>query len=74
MANDGSDLNRAEHSLPKGLVVKKSKIPMAGEGVWTECDVPKGIRFGPYEGTRLEDDEVAQKSGYCWVVRLINWP
>ena len=59
---------RSDLSLPNGVVIKESGIPKAGSGVWAETPVPKGVRFGPYEGTLVDDIEDAH-SGYCWQVR-----
>ena len=59
---------RSDVSLPHGIVIKESSIPKAGSGVWAETPVPKGVRFGPYEGTIVDDIEDAH-SGYCWQVR-----
>ena len=61
---------RCHLSLPSGLVIKPSSIPTAGAGVWAEAPVPKGVRFGPYEGVIVEDSEEAH-SGYCWQVRFM---
>ena len=62
---------RSDVSPPNGIVIKESSIPKAGSGVWAETPVPKGVRFGPYEGTIVEDIEDAH-SGYCWQVRRDN--
>ncbi|KAK2176512.1 hypothetical protein NP493_660g02003 [Ridgeia piscesae] len=58
---------RCHLSVPSGLVIKPSSIPSAGAGVWAEAPVPKGVRFGPYEGVIVEDSEDAH-SGYCWQI------
>ena len=63
---------RSDVSLPHGIVIKESSIPKAGSGVWAETPVPKGVRFGPYEGTIVEDIEDAH-SGYCWQVRADSY-
>ena len=63
---------RSHLSLPSGLVIKSSSIPKAGAGIWAETPVPKGVRFGPYEGTIVEDSEDAH-SGYCWQVRCNSY-
>ena len=55
-------------SLPKGLAIKKSQIPGAGEGIWTTASVKKGVRFGPYGGKRTKDEDKARMSGYSWQV------
>ena len=68
VANDGSDPIRAVHSLPRSLAVRPSQIQMAGDGVWAKEQVPRGVRFGPYQGVKVEDDDDARKSGYSWMV------
>ena len=42
--------NRANRTLPPGMVVRQSGIPGAGLGVWAEKYFPAGIHFGPYGG------------------------
>ena len=59
--------DRAKRSVPPGLVVKESRIEGAGEGVWTERFVAKGVRFGPYGG-EIADEDVGRESGYAWEV------
>lgn len=66
--NEGPYSDRAVQSLPIGLVLKHSKVPAAGDGVWTEMDMAKGQWFGPYEGIQVKDRKAAHQSGYCWQV------
>ena len=68
VANDGSDPNRAEHSAPNGLSIRQSHIRMAGAGVWADKPIPRGMRFGRYEGKEVHDVRDTHKSGYCWMV------
>ena len=70
VSNDGTDPLRATHSLPDGLVVKQSGISGAGSGVWAEKLIPRGVRFGPYEGEITYNEDRAHDSGYCWQVGL----
>ena len=57
------DPNRARNSLPEGLVIRKSRIDGAGEGIFSTSLQPKGIRYGPYEGCLIKDPAVAYESG-----------
>ena len=66
-----SDTDRAHMTLPDTIEIRKSQIPSAGEGAWTKVDVPKGVRYGPYEGTLLTSEDAAQVSGYCWQVCVV---
>ncbi|XP_039208181.1 histone-lysine N-methyltransferase PRDM9-like, partial [Crotalus tigris] len=60
--------NRASCTLPSGFRIGLSSIPRAGFGVWNESEtLPPGIHFGPYEGTRTEE-EAAANSGYSWLI------
>ena len=54
--------------MPRGLGIRESQIPGAGDGVWTDMFLPKAVRFGPYEGELLFEEDVAHESGYCWQV------
>ncbi|CAH1782439.1 unnamed protein product [Owenia fusiformis] len=61
---------RAELTAPYDLVVRLSKIPGAGHGVWTTAEIPKGVRFGPYAGKIVEihREHDAHESGYAWMI------
>ena len=59
--------DRAKLSLPPGLVVKEAGIEGAGQGVWAETFLAKGVRFGPYGG-EIVDEDVGRESGYAWEV------
>ena len=50
------DPEKAENSLPGGLVVKESGIPGAGLGVWSSQEFPARALFGSLLGVR-----------YCWM-------
>ena len=43
----------------------------SASGIWTEKDLPKRQRFGPYEGIVTKDKREATNSGYSWEVRGI---
>eukprot|EP00057_Strongylocentrotus_purpuratus_P021476 XP_011675950.1 PREDICTED: histone-lysine N-methyltransferase PRDM9-like [Strongylocentrotus purpuratus] len=57
--------DRASKTLPDGLVVKQSSIPGAGQGIFATKFIPKGYRFGPYDGD-IVDLETGYDSGYAW--------
>nr|XP_054757061.1 zinc finger protein 345-like [Lytechinus pictus] len=57
--------DRAIKTLPDGLLVKQSSIPGAGQGVFATKFIPKGHRFGPYDGD-IVDLETGYDSGYSW--------
>ena len=63
-ADDGSDQERPYTTQPDGIDIRKSRIPGAGKGVWVTTDVPKGVRYGPYAGVIVDDQERAQESGF----------
>ena len=42
----------------------------AGEGVWTDADLPEGLVFGPYEGFYTKEN-TKKNSGYGWKVFLV---
>ena len=63
-------VEKCDTSLPKGLAIKKSQIPGAGDGIWTTAPVKKGVRFGPYGGHRTKDEDKARSSGYSWQVSI----
>ncbi|XP_071501126.1 uncharacterized protein [Diadema antillarum] len=65
--------NRASNTLPGGLVIGQSSIPGAGLGVKATEHIPKGHRFGPYEGD-IVYAETGFDSGYAWEVCLDGKP
>ena len=52
---------------PAELTVKLSKIPNA---VFATQFIPRGVRFGPYEGRRLLKEELTkgENTSYMWEV------
>ncbi|BFZ14342.1 hypothetical protein BsWGS_17381 [Bradybaena similaris] len=58
----------SKKTLPEGLVIKKSKIPRAGLGVFAAKDFPARARFGPYRGQKEVNKTIAHKSGYSWQI------
>ncbi|XP_030849720.1 probable histone-lysine N-methyltransferase PRDM7, partial [Strongylocentrotus purpuratus] len=59
--------DRARKTLPDGLMVKQSLIPGAGHGTFATKFIPKGYRFGPYDGD-IVDLETGYDSGYAWEI------
>ena len=43
-----------------------SSLRDAGEGVWTEEELPEGLVFGPYEG--VKNNSTKTISPYMWTV------
>src|SRR5215204_2712649 len=57
--------------LEKELVVKRSRIPNAGKGLFTKIFIPKGTRIVEYKGrvsTWKDVDHKAGKNGYIYYV------
>src|SRR5438270_13904077 len=54
--------------LEKWLVVKKSKIPNAGKGLFTKKFIPKGTRIVEYKGriTNWKEMKYAWENGYIY--------
>ncbi len=50
--------------LEKYLIVKKSKLPNAGKGLFTKQDIPKGVRIVEYKGKLRRWKEVKHLDGY----------
>jgi hypothetical protein len=67
----GAEDNYAELTVPDGLVVTKSHLPLAGRGVYATKYFPKGTIFGPYTGTPLTkmEQECQEESGYGWEIK-----
>ncbi|XP_056002200.1 histone-lysine N-methyltransferase PRDM9-like [Ostrea edulis] len=60
--------DRAKKTLPPGVSVRKSRIPNAGLGVFTDKYISKRTKFGPYEGKITENQEEAHETGYAWQI------
>ncbi|CAH2075298.1 unnamed protein product, partial [Iphiclides podalirius] len=63
--------NRAERTLPRSLALRPSVVLSTPntptEGVWSTGVIPRGTRFGPFEGTRTPNkpnDKVSWR--YYW--------
>ena len=65
--------HRAAHTLPNGLWVRNSSIPNAGLGVFSTEFIPKGTRFGPYDGVIESNYDKAHSTGYSWQVNTTQW-
>ena len=57
--------------IPRELTVKPSGIPKAGLGVFANEFIPRGVRFGPYEGKRVPKTELNDRdTSYMWEVSV----
>ncbi|XP_021927981.1 histone-lysine N-methyltransferase PRDM9-like isoform X2 [Zootermopsis nevadensis] len=65
------DPTRADRTVPFQLCIAQSGISDAGCGVWTRVPLRKGLRFGPYEGAKLE---TSNSNGYCWQIHHNSRP
>lgn len=61
-------------STPPILRITDSSIPGAGLGVFSITEIPKGVRFGPYKGTKIGWEHVTEdaNTSYCWEVSRIH--
>ena len=50
--HDEASLQYTTLFVPSELTVKPSKIANAGLGIFATQFIPRGVRFGPYEGRR----------------------
>lgn len=58
--------------LEKNLIVKKSKLPKAGKGLYTKIDIPKGTRMVEYKGRIQPWREVKDEDGINGYLMYIN--
>ncbi len=60
-------------TVPCGFTVKTSSLTGAGLGVFAVEDIPKGVRFGPYEGMRVLKSDLIDTcdTSYMWEVGII---
>jgi len=56
----------------KYLIVKKSKLPKAGKGLFTNIDIPKGARIVEYKGRIQPWREVKDQDGVNGYLMYIN--
>ena len=68
--HDEASLQYTTLFVPAELTVKPSKIPNAGLGVFATKYIPRGVRFGPYEGRRVLKKELTKgdDTSYMWEV------
>ena len=64
------DPQYASKTIPDMLCIDQSSIPGAGAGVFAKRLIQKGVRFGPYQGACVLNEEEAHDSGYSWEVSL----
>ena len=64
-----------ENDIKNNVVIKTSKIPNAGDGVFVTKDLPKGLFVGTYQGRVLTQKEVeASKSKYIMKINIVGRP
>lgn len=64
--------NIAEASLPRNLVLKPSETLDNVLGVWSTEFIPKGTRFGPLTGEKLNKDSVEKSATRKYFWRVFN--
>ena len=69
-SHDEASLQYTTVFVPSELTVKPSKIANAGLGVFATQFIPRGVRFGPYEGRRVLKEELTkgEDTSYMWEV------
>lgn len=67
---DLASLTFTQLPVPAQLTVKRSCIAGAGLGVFAKSYIPRGIRVGPYEGKRVDKQDMGDISdtAYAWEV------
>lgn len=70
---DQASLTYTALPVPAQLTVKPSLIPGAGLGVFATTFISEGVKMGPYEGKRVNMEEVGNfyNTAYAWEVREI---
>ncbi|CAF0959152.1 unnamed protein product [Rotaria sordida] len=58
----------AKNTVPIGIKIASSSIPIAGLGAFAIKEFFKNTFFGPYTGERHRSTERANKSGYAWTI------
>ena len=68
--HDEASLQYTSVFVPSELTVKPSKIANAGLGVFATQFIPRGVRFGPFEGRRVLKEELTEgeDTSYMWEV------
>ncbi|XP_021342929.1 histone-lysine N-methyltransferase PRDM9-like [Mizuhopecten yessoensis] len=62
------DKEQSLYTLPPGLCIRKSSIPNAGLGIWSDYRILPRTRFGPYKGEKTQDLDKAHSTGYAWQI------
>ncbi len=65
------DPQHAAKTIPDMLYIADSSIPGAGSGVFAREPIQKAVRYGPYQGKKVVDEEEAHSSGYSWEVSCL---
>ena len=67
---DQASLTYTQLPVPAELTVKASGIPGAGLGVFSKHLIPRNVKMGPYEGKKVEEEEVGNMA-YAWEVSIV---
>ena len=67
---ENTSLTAAVASLPTVLTIRQSSIPEAGLGVFSNSQISKGVRFGPYKGKKTGWEHITKETNtsYMWEV------
>jgi uncharacterized protein len=57
----------------KHLYIRRSRLPGAGKGLFTNVDIPKGTRIVEYKGSTHTWKEVKHEDGHNGYLLRINW-
>ena len=66
---DQASLTYTQLPVPAELTVKTSGIPGAGLGVFANQLIPRNVKMGPFEGKKVEEEEVEDVS-CAWEVGI----
>ncbi|XP_064642138.1 uncharacterized protein LOC135496641 [Lineus longissimus] len=55
-------------TTPKGLEFRESAIKEGELGIWCSSRIPKGDKFGPFEGTKVYNSKQTLNPQYAWEV------
>ena len=67
---DQASLTYTHLPVPAELTVKASGIPGAGLGVFSKQLIPRNVKMGPFEGKKVEEEEVGNMA-YAWEVSIV---
>ena len=73
---ENANLTAAVSSLPTILSISQSSIPGAGFGVFSNSQIEKGVRFGPYKGKKTGWEHITSETNtsYMWEVEYSFFP